>query len=216
MADLPVMLKVAGRRCVVVGGGGVAVRRAGALVDCGAHVVVVAPAMDAGLAGLPVQCVTRAYQRGDLEGAFLVVVATCDAAVNQAVAEDAAKLGVLVNRADDPASGDVTVPAHSRLGPITLAVHTGGISASAAATLQRQLAAAIDPDWRVLLETAGPHRAAIQARFADAEERRRRLMALTDEAAMARLKRDGVEGLQERCREVTDAPAVLPVRAPPC
>src|SRR5205085_12486991 len=43
MADLPVMLRVAGRRCVIDGRGAVSTRRARALLDAGAMVTVIAP-----------------------------------------------------------------------------------------------------------------------------------------------------------------------------
>src|SRR5688500_16834090 len=42
-AGYPVVLRLAGRRCVVVGGGSVASRKVGTLVRSGADVLVVAP-----------------------------------------------------------------------------------------------------------------------------------------------------------------------------
>ncbi len=48
----PLMLDVAGRRCLVVGGGTVAARKVAGLVECGADVTVVSPAVVAPLADL--------------------------------------------------------------------------------------------------------------------------------------------------------------------
>ncbi|MEL7088221.1 MAG: NAD(P)-dependent oxidoreductase, partial [Planctomycetota bacterium] len=109
---LPVMLNLRGRRCVVVGGGAVAARRAASLVACGAQVVVVAPAMDEKLDTLLIERAERGYASGDLDGAFLVVIATDQPEVNQQVTADAAEERVLINRADEaipaPAPGSET------------------------------------------------------------------------------------------------------------
>jgi precorrin-2 dehydrogenase/sirohydrochlorin ferrochelatase len=162
MPDLPVMLRIEGKRCVIVGGGPVARRRAAALLEAGGRVTVVAPQIDPDLAAMSVTVERRAYRETDLDGAFLVVVATGDDAVNAAIGEDARRRGVLVNRADEPTEGDFTVPAHARHGPITLAVHTGGVSAGAGAAIRRELSAALDPAWPRLLELVAPFRSRIQ------------------------------------------------------
>ena len=203
MADLPVMLNVRGRRCVIVGGGAVAARRAASLREAGAEVVVIAPQVDDTLAQQAGAVHRRPYQRGDLDGACLVVVATDDAAVNEQVAQDAAASGVLTNRADAPERGDLTIPAHARHGPVTLTVHTDGISASAAAAIRRQLSDALDPDWPRLLAIAGDYRQRVQETCADPEDRRARLRRLTDDQAMNILKAQGDDALRDHLDKVT-------------
>lgn len=202
MSDFPIMLKIAGRKCVVIGGGEVAARRVRSLVEAGATVVVVAPDFSPQILSATDQVtrVARTYEPGELRrnhaDAALVIVATDDAAVNANVQAEARALGILVNRADDPEAGDFTVPAHAHHGPVTLAVHSGGISAAAAGTMRRQLSAALDPDWPRLLTAASQHRATIQQRFADPAQRRERLRQLTDEKAMQTLKAQGIDALR--------------------
>ena len=162
MPGLPALIQLEGRRCLVVGGGAVAVRRARALIEAGGSVRVVAPRIDDALAAMPVATARRGFEPGDLEGVFFVVCAADAAAVNEAVAEEARQRGVLVNRADRPEVGDVSIPAHRRVGPITLAVDTGGVSASAAAKIRDAMARSIDPVWPALLEAAKPWRIEIQ------------------------------------------------------
>jgi len=203
MADLPVMLNVRGRRCVVVGGGSVARRRIAALLEAGGQVTVIAPQVDLDEPmRAQVNVVGRRYQRGDLAGAFLVVIATDQPQVNEAAASEARQLGALVNRADDPASGDVTIPAHAHHGPITLAVHTQSISPAAAAAVRRELSAALDPDWISLLQTIAPYRARIQAQCADPQQRQQKLAALGSAHAMECLKKGGLAALQTHCEEL--------------
>ncbi|MCX5661597.1 MAG: bifunctional precorrin-2 dehydrogenase/sirohydrochlorin ferrochelatase [Planctomycetota bacterium] len=216
MPDLPAMLHVSGRRCVVVGGGAVARRRVVSLLEAGALVTVVAPRIDAEFAALAVtsaitSAVTkleRPYQPGDLADAFLVVIATDDPAVNQRVADDARAAHVLVNRADDPQAGDLRIPAHAHHGPVTLAVNTNGVSAAAAATIRRELSAALDPDWPRLLEAVAPFRAALQSPAGEPDPARRleMLRRLTDAEAMQTLKTQGLDALRERCRAICATP----------
>lgn len=206
--QLPVMLHLRGRRCVVVGGGAVAVRRAGSLLACGAEVVVVAPQIDPRLNELPIERVERGYAEGDLDEAFLVVVATDQPDVNQCVAADAARLGVLVNRADDADEGDLTFMAHDRRGPLTLAVDTAHTSAAAAKSIREELFEALDDDWVTLLSEARPWRARIRgnpgAKTADAPSRSAKLRRLTDREAMQVLKNQGVDALRRHLQAVAE------------
>lgn len=202
---LPAMLNVRGKRCLVVGAGTVALRRARALIKAGAVVTVVAPEVDPTFEALPVTVQRRPYRRADLNGTWLVVVASSEAAVNRSVAADGRAAKVLVNRPDDPGAGDFTVPAHAHHGPVTLAVHTGGASAAASAAICRQLSGALDPDWPRLLEVVKPFRRQIQDRCDDPRARRALLKQLTAPESMAILKQQGNRAVHEHCQQIVAA-----------
>lgn len=205
MADLPVMLRVAGRRCVVVGGGAVARRRVGSLCEAGAQVSIIAPQVEEQLLNMADTVEQRAYQSGDLEGALLVVIATDDLAVNRQVAADARAGGVLVNQADDPSRSDVMIPAHAHHGPVTLSVYTSGISPAAAAAIRRELSEALDGDWPRLLEVIAPFRGLIQERVVEPKSRRQLIKRLSNDEAVRVFKRDGPEALKRYCQGIIDA-----------
>ncbi|MFH1169067.1 MAG: bifunctional precorrin-2 dehydrogenase/sirohydrochlorin ferrochelatase [Chloroflexota bacterium] len=153
-AYYPVFLNISRRRCLVVGGGQVALRKARALLDCGADVTVVSPDLCPELAQLAesgqMRVINREYRRGDLEGMFLAVAATDDTAANRAVAEEARRSAVLVNAVDDAAVSDFIVPSCLRRGDITIAVSTAGRSPALARKLRTRLEEEFGPEYAAL------------------------------------------------------------------
>jgi uroporphyrin-III C-methyltransferase/precorrin-2 dehydrogenase/sirohydrochlorin ferrochelatase len=126
----PLLLDVAGRRAVVVGGGPVAARRARGLVDAGADVHVVAPFIcediwDAAEAGeLTVHL--REFELDDLDDAWLVHTATGERATDDLVSDEAARRRLWCVRADDAAKSAAWTPAVARVADIVVAVNAGG------------------------------------------------------------------------------------------
>ena len=136
MSGVPILVEGAALAVLVVGGGPVAVRKAAAFVAAGASVRVVAldpsPAMrDLARAG-SVVLVERAYERGDIGDAVLVIVATSDRATNAAVAADARASARLVNVADAPGEGSFATMATHRAGALVVGVTAGGVPGGAA------------------------------------------------------------------------------------
>ena len=142
----PVELVVAGKRCVVVGGGSVAARKVAGLLAAGADVLVVAPVISDEIKATPVQKAEREYRRSDLEGAWLVIAATDDPEVNDEVYTDGENAHVWVNSADDPEACSFTLAAVLRRGPVTVAVSTSGHSPALAAWLKGQIADQLGPE----------------------------------------------------------------------
>src|SRR5687767_8344851 len=119
----PANLVVAGHRCLVVGGGRIATRKADRLFTCGALVHVIAPDVDPGLTerhGVSVE--RRPFRDGDTRGFRLVVTATGRRDVDAAVYADGEANGVLVNAADDPAHCSFTLPAVVRQGDLMVTI----------------------------------------------------------------------------------------------
>jgi precorrin-2 dehydrogenase / sirohydrochlorin ferrochelatase len=148
----PVNLILQRRRCLVVGGGPVAARKAAGLLACGAEVHVIAPSVTPELAAMPVVVQERAYQRGDVEGYRLVIAATDDREVNRAVFDEAEAIGTWVNSADDPAACTFTLPSVVRQGPIMVTVSTGGRSPALATWLKHRIEDRLGPEYQVLVD----------------------------------------------------------------
>jgi siroheme synthase-like protein len=147
----PVNLVIAGRRCLVVGGGPVALHKTRGLVEAGAVVTVVAPDLEPGFAELGVTTEARPYRGGEAGGYRLVVTATGDPRLAQQVYDDAEAAGVWVNSADDPERCTVILPARVRQGRLTVTVSTGGHSPAVAAWLRDRLETELTPEYDELI-----------------------------------------------------------------
>jgi siroheme synthase-like protein len=153
----PVGLVVAGKRCLVVGGGHVAGRKVRSLLTCRANVTMVAPEADEALGLLssdgtiaaieddPLDVQLRPYEPGEACDYMLAVTATGVTEVDRLVAEDARKAGVWVNSADDPANCTFLLPAVHRRGQVTITVSTSGSSPALATWLRGRIAEALGP-----------------------------------------------------------------------
>jgi precorrin-2 dehydrogenase/sirohydrochlorin ferrochelatase len=160
----PVNLVVAGKPCLVVGGGRVAARKADELVRCRANVRVVAVDVSAEMRGLEgVEIDERPYRAGEVSGYALAIAATDDPAVNHAVFADGEAAGVWVNSADDPANCAFTLPARIRRGDLLVTVSTGGTSPALASWLRGRLDADLGPEFATLLDILSEERNALKA-----------------------------------------------------
>ena len=164
----PVNLVLAGRRCLVVGGGAVATQKVAGLLECEALVHVIAPAIDPALRdhaaqGAALTFDERAYRPGDLAGYRLVITATDDPEVNRAVFEEGEATGTWVNSADDPANCSFTLPSRVRQGPLLVTFATGGTSPAVATWLRRRYAEEFGSEYVTLIEMLGDERRSILA-----------------------------------------------------
>lgn len=158
----PMMIKLAGRKCVVVGAGKIAAAKIQGLLSCGAKVVVIAPTAVGEIrtrtrAGKLVWKQRRFFSR-DLQGAFLAIAATDSPSTNEAVFRLCGAHKVLCNSVDDPEHCDFFYPAVVRRGPLQIAISTSGRSPALAARLRKELGLQFGPEWSALVERVGKKR----------------------------------------------------------
>src|SRR6266700_5760379 len=145
-------LDLSGRDCIVVGGGNVGLEKAKGLLECGARVTVTAPEIVPELLDLPIEWIQGRYASWDLGGKWLAVAATPEREVNRRVKEDAERLGIFCNVVDDPELCSLILPAVHRIGPIAVAVSTGGASPALAQRIRDDVAALVGPQHADLAE----------------------------------------------------------------
>jgi len=147
----PVYLDLMGRRCLVVGGGQVALRKVEGLLEAGAEVTVIAPEVAAAMPE-EVTVIRRPFHPADLDGVMLVIAATNDEQVNWQVAKEAEDCGILVNVVDDPPNCSFILPSVVRRGALCIAISTGGASPTLARRLREQLETEFGPEYAQLIE----------------------------------------------------------------
>jgi siroheme synthase-like protein len=159
----PVNLVLAGRPCLVVGGGRVALTKVRGLADAGARVTVVAPEVAPEVAAVADVVELRPYLPGEAAGYRFVIAATGDPQVNQQVYDDGEAAGVWVNSADDPQRCSAVLPARVRQGRLTLTVSTGGHSPAVAAWVRERLAREYGPEYDQLVGLLSEAREEVRA-----------------------------------------------------
>ena len=150
---LPLFLRVAGRKVVLVGGGPVAVGKHAALRAAQARITVVAPAVEPALRCDGTELIERPFVPADLDGAWLVVAAA-PPEVNRAVLAAAEERRLFVNAVDDPGAATAYAGGVVRRGPVTLAISTGGEAPALAGLLREGLEAILPEDLEDWLATA--------------------------------------------------------------
>ena len=194
MASLfPMFVKLAGRKCLVVGGGPIAEGKVEGLLASGATVVIVAPEVTEKIALWNEQgrltWHARQFQPSDLEGAFLVVAATGVDTVNEQVFREAEARGILCNAVDEPERCHFYYPAIVRRGPLQIAISTRGLSPALASRLRAELEAQFGPEYERWLQKLGAMRRALFAKRIDPRRRTRVLQLLASHRSFERFLR---------------------------
>ncbi|UXY14549.1 siroheme synthase CysG [Chitiniphilus purpureus] len=177
MDYFPLFLDLRAQPCLIVGGGEVALRKAGLLQAAGAQLTLVAPGLVEPLAARVATGEyahhARTWRRGDEAGMRLVIAATDDAQTNAAVYAACEAAGILVNAVDDPDHCRFIVPAIIDRSPLVLAIGTGGNVPVLARLLRSRLEAWLPHGYGALARLAGSWRERVKARLGDPLQRRR-------------------------------------------
>jgi uroporphyrin-III C-methyltransferase/precorrin-2 dehydrogenase/sirohydrochlorin ferrochelatase len=177
MDFLPIFLDLKQQPCLVVGGGEIAARKAGLLVKAQAAVTIVAPALSASTQKLvdnqQVHWLEAKFDASQLSQERLVIAATDDASVNEAVYEAAKARNILVNVADSPDHCDFILASILDRSPIVVAVSSGGDSPVLARNLRARLETLIPPSYSKLGDLVGRYRDKVKQKFENVSQRRR-------------------------------------------
>ena len=188
----PMFMKLAAKRCLVVGAGKVGEPKIGGLIDTGASVRVVAVAAsgqvrdwaDAGKIALEL----RAFTASDLDGP---VTDLASESLNRLIYCEAQRRGVLCNVVDVPEYCDFFYPAVVRRGDLQIAVSTAGQSPSLAQKIRRQLERQFGEGYAAWVEQLGETRRLILASDLDQATKWELLHSLASreafEAALAKI-----------------------------
>jgi precorrin-2 dehydrogenase / sirohydrochlorin ferrochelatase len=159
MRYYPVNLDIRNRNCLVVGGGDVGTRKVMTLLDCGAMVIVVSPAVTEKIEELSNKGLIKLERRGfkptDLDQMFLVIGATDNPELNRQIHAGAERLGMLCNIADRPEVCNFILPAIVNRGDLIIAISTSGKSPAFAKTMRKDLEKKFGTEYAEFLTLMG-------------------------------------------------------------
>ena len=203
MSYFPMFVELKNRRCLVVGGGRIALHKVKVLEDFGAAVTVAAPEI------LPeireradVICREKKFDLADLDGHELVVAATNDAKLNSQISEACRRAGIPVNAVDQMQDCDFIFPAYLKEGEVVAAFSSGGQSPALTQYLKEQMRPVMTPLLGELAARLGEIRELVRRRTRNESERKRIYQELLRET----LERESVfsgEEAEETIQKIT-------------
>jgi precorrin-2 dehydrogenase / sirohydrochlorin ferrochelatase len=171
----PMFIKLEDRQCLVVGAGRVGEPKIAGLLETGTQVRVIAleatPTVREWADAGKIELELRAFSSADLDGAFLVVVATTSRSLNERVYYEAQRRGVLCNVVDVPDLCDFFYPAVVRRGDLQIAISTAGQSPSLAQKIRQQLEQQFGPGYAAWVAELGATRKLILSSGLDQERK---------------------------------------------
>lgn len=155
----PMMLKIKGKSCRVIGGGRVAERKVMTLLEYGAVITVISPKITEGLHKLvdekKIVYLERNYKTGDLSGSYLAYALTDNVIVNSQCKKEAEESNVFINVADSEELSDFILPASINRGSLTISVSTEGKSPMLSRKIRHELEEQYGEEYEEILDTLG-------------------------------------------------------------
>lgn len=202
----PIYLQLKDQPCTVIGGGKIAEGKVEGLLAAGAQVKLVSPALTGPLAAIvragDVTYVERAYQPGDLQGAFMVICATDQPEINHQVWQEATANCQLVNVVDDTPRCNFIAPSILRQGDLSIAISTSGRAPALAVRLKERLQAEIGPHYAHFLRLAGKLRQPLAEHIPDFETRKALWYRLVDSDVLSLLEQGDEEAALQKISQI--------------
>ncbi|MDP3777189.1 siroheme synthase CysG [Methylotenera sp.] len=177
MQALPIFINITNRLCIVIGGGDVATRKVSMLLKANAAITLVSPEICHELQALvddgKIKCIQSNYHKQQLEGACLVVAATDDMTVNEAVSTDSKVLGIPVNVVDAPDLCTFTMGSIIERSPVVIAVSSEGNAPVLARYIRTKIETMLPAGYGRIAGIAGEFRDKVKAKFTTTQARRR-------------------------------------------
>ena len=175
MKTYPVNLVLEDKLVILIGAGSEIARKIPGLLEVGARVRVIAPAAHKIVRRYAnegkIEWLDRRYQPGDLTGAAMVIAATGDQDVHDAIWAEGQSNGQLVNVMDVIPQCNFHAASIVRQGQLTIAIGTGGAAPALAATLRKRFEKGFGPEYAEFLEYAQSLRPIVAERIPTFERR---------------------------------------------
>ena len=205
----PVFLDLQGKKCLVIGGGKVAERKVKALIDVRAEVTVISLKITHALSQIAemkkIYYIKDHFQEKYLDGAFLVIGATNNPAINHHIFQAAGEVNKLVNIVDSPKECNFIVPSTVSQGDLQISISTGGKSPALAKKIREQLEIQYGSSYRDFLALMGQLRGRVLSRFSDIEVRNKIFQALVDSELLDLFKKGLSQKAEKKAEDIINS-----------
>lgn len=202
---LPIVLRITGKRCVVVGGGEVALQKVTQLLECNADVTVISPEICPKLQALVergcLRWLPHRYEPSALDSAFLAFVCTDDNEVNRRVFADCQARRIWCNVVDVPELCHFFMPSILRRGELVIAVSTSGNSPAFARRMRLFLETVIGDEFGTLVELLGELKDEMRTALETVEQRRQFMERVWDSEIWTHLRNGDLDAARACMRE---------------
>ncbi len=207
MKVYPIFLnRLSEKKVVLIGGNHEAGRKAGELLECDANVTIISPSLTGGLTRLvdenALTWINRSYQKGDLDGAFLVIVAEYRDDENHRIYEEAEQRGILVNVMDDIPHCNFTFGSLIKRGPLTISVSTSGAAPALAVRLRERFEKDFGEEYEQFLRFSRSLRKPMARAYPSFQERKQLWYKLVDSDILALIRSNEHELAYEKAAEI--------------
>ena len=163
MAYFPMFIQLKGRKCLVVGGGKVALRKIKVLKDFEAEVTVVAPDIIEQIRQIDDICrIFRSFEEKDLKSVELVVAATDDKKENHRISQFCMEQNIPVNAIDQKEDCSFIFPSYIKEGEVVGAFSSSGQSPVITQYLKKEIRPALTKQLGQISESLGEIREVVK------------------------------------------------------
>ena len=181
MGYFPFFMDISGKRCIIIGGGTVALRKIEKLLPFGPEITVIAPEIRSEISELSgVKTVRRCFEERDLEGVFMAVSASDSEELNARIFELCRAKNILVNTVDDRDKCGFIFPALVHKNDVTVGISTSGTSPLYARFLREQIESLLDEHYLSIGELLSRYRPIIRHDFETESARKKAAEALLE------------------------------------
>lgn len=194
------------RRTVLVGGNHEAEGKVEQLLERNAKLTVISPhlteKMQRWVGENRFKWIPRTYKQGDLEGAFMAIVAEYEGDVNKKVYQEAKERGILVNVMDDIPHANFAFGSIVKRGPLTISISTSGAAPALSVRLRQRFEKEFGPEYGDFLDFMQKLRKPMSRHHSRFETRKRLWYEVIDSDVLSLFRKGMIKEAYHRTAEI--------------
>ncbi|MCC5908667.1 MAG: bifunctional precorrin-2 dehydrogenase/sirohydrochlorin ferrochelatase [Balneolaceae bacterium] len=194
------------KNTVLLGGDHEAERKIAELLEAKARLTVISPHLTDDLRKWAedgrFEWIPRHYKEGDLEGAFMAIVAEFEGNTNEQVYREAERLGILVNVMDDIPHANFSFGSLVKRGPLTLSISTSGAAPTLAVRLRERFEKEFGEEYNLFLTLMHKMRDPMKKHYSDFDQRKDTWYQLVDSDVLDLIRKGQTDQALQKMRQI--------------